>query len=382
MANGNPGPGLQLRSLIRDNGELELSLVTVETPEPGPDEIVLRMEAAPLNPSDQGLLLGAADPATARAVGSPDAPKTILTVPPHLLPAMAGRIGQSMPVGIEGAGIVVQAGTSPAAQALLGRTVATMAGGAYSQYRTVKLAECLPLPEGTSPWDAASCFVNPLTALGMVETMRLEGHKALVHTAAASNLGQMLNRICLKDGIGLVNVVRSQAQADLLRGQGATHVCDISQESFKADLLAAVTATGATLGFDAIGGGPLAGQILRAMEDAANQAASNLPYSRYGTNQHKQVYIYGRLDTRPTELKRDFGFAWGVGGWLLMPFMARLTQADLIRLQTRVASELTTTFASHYTSEISMSGILRPDAIAVFSRRATGEKFLVNPLLG
>jgi len=253
-----------------------------------------------------------------------------------------------------------------------------MIGGAmYAQYRCLKVGECLPLPEGTTPAEGASCFVNPLTALGMTETMRREGHKALVHTAAASNLGQMLNKICLKDGIALVNIVRSQEQAEILRNIGARYVVDSTSPSFMDELTDALVETGATIAFDAIGGGRLAGQILTGMEAAANKTAK--VYSRYGTNVHKQVYIYGGLDTRPTELVRSFGMAWGIGGWLLFPFLMKIGQADAARLRQRVVDELKTTFASHYTRVVSLQEALDPENIAVYARRATGEKFLINP---
>jgi NADPH:quinone reductase-like Zn-dependent oxidoreductase len=282
-----------------------------------------------------------------------------------------------MPVGNEGAGVVAAAGASPEAQALLGETVAIIGGAMYARYRAVKARDALKLPPGTSPEAGASCFVNPLTALGMVETMRLEQHKALVHTAAASNLGQMLNRICVQDGIGLVNIVRSTAQAEILRGLGARYVCDSSTPGFLADLTEAIAATGATLAFDAIGGGKLAGQILGAMETAANRNAA--VYSRYGSAVHKQVYIYGGLDTRPTELGRNYGMAWGVGGWLLTPFLQRIGREGAERLRARVVAELHTTFASHYTKRLSLTEALQPHAVAAYARRATGEKYLIVP---
>ena len=374
---GDGKTGLQLRSLIKKSGELEVSLLNVATPEPGPDEVVVRVEATPINPSDLGLLIGAADMSTAKASGTRDAPVITAQVPEAGMRAMAGRLDESMPVGNEGAGVVIATGSSDAAKALMGRTVAMIGGAMYAQYRCLKVGECLPLPEGTTPAEGASCFVNPLTALGMTETMRREGHKALVHTAAASNLGQMLNKICLKDGIALVNIVRSQEQAEILRNIGARHVLDSTAPAFMDELTAALVETGATIAFDAIGGGRLAGQILTGMEAAANKTAK--VYSRYGTNVHKQVYIYGGLDTRPTELVRSFGMAWGIGGWLLFPFLMKIGQADAARLRQRVVDELKTTFASHYTRVVSLQEALDPENIAVYARRATGEKFLINP---
>jgi NADPH2:quinone reductase len=293
---------------------------------------------------------------------------------------MAGRVDQSMPVGNEGAGVVVGAGLSNEARALLGRTVAIFGGAMYSQYRCIKAAQCLPLPEGTTPAEGASCFVNPLTSLGMVETMRREGHTALVHTAAASNLGQMLNRICIADKVGLVNIVRTQQQENLLRAIGATHVCNSSAPAFARDLTEALVATGATLAFDAIGGGRLAGQILACMEAALTRSSTE--YTRYGSAIHKQVYIYGALDTGPTVVNRGFGFAWGIGGWLLWPFLQKIGPAAAQILRERVASELKTTFASHYTKEVSLAAALQLDEIAVYGRRATGEKYLINPNKG
>jgi NADPH:quinone reductase-like Zn-dependent oxidoreductase len=372
--------GLQLRSLIKKSGELEISLLNVPTPEPKPDEVVVRVEATPINPSDLGLLTGAADLSTAKVSGTKDAPVITAKVPEAAMKSMAGRLDESMPVGNEGAGVVIATGSSDAAKALMGKTVSIIGGAMYAQYRTLRVNECMPLPAGTTAADGASWFVNPLTALGMTETMRREGHKALVHTAAASNLGQMLNKICLKDGIGLVNIVRSQEQADLLRRLGAKHVVDSSLPSFMEDLTQALTETGATIAFDAIGGGKLAGQILTAMEVAINKTAK--VYSRYGSNVHKQVYIYGGLDTRPVELSRAFGMAWSVGGWLLFPFLMKIGPVDGQKLRERVVSELKTTFASHYTKVVSLQEALELSNLAVYAKRATGEKFLINPNKG
>jgi NADPH:quinone reductase-like Zn-dependent oxidoreductase len=372
--------GLELRSLIKKSGELELSLASVPTPEPSADEVLVRVEASPINPSDLGLLVGAADMSTAKASGTGDAAVVTAKVPDGAMRAMAGRLDESMPVGNEGAGVVIKVGSSDAAQALLGRTVAMIGGAMYAQYRCLRAKDVLPLPPGTTPAEGASCFVNPLTSLGMVETMRREGHKALVHTAAASNLGQMLNKICLKDGVGLVNIVRSSEQADILRKLGAKHIVDSSTPTFMDDLTNALVETGATLAFDAIGGGRLVGQILTCMEIAANKTAK--VYSRYGSSVHKQVYIYGGLDMRPTELVRSFGMAWGIGGWLLFPFLQKIGPADGARLRQRVVDELKTTFASHYTKEVSLQEALQLQNIAVYGKRATGEKYLINPNKG
>lgn len=369
--------GLQLRSLVKATGELELSLISVATPAPGPDDVVVRIEATPINPSDIGLLFGAADLSSAKASVTESGPMVTMRIPERAMGGMAARVGQSMVVGNEGAGVVVAAGDSPTAQALMGKTVAVLGGAMYAQYRTIKAEQCLVLPEGATAADGASCFVNPLTALGMVETMRREGHKALVHTAAASNLGQMLNKICTKDQIGLVNIVRKPEQAALLSGLGALHVCDASAPTFMADLTQALVETGATIAFDATGGGKLAGQILSCMEAALNRTATE--YSRYGSTTLKQVYIYGGLDTGPTEFVRNFGFAWSMGGWLLFPFLQRLGEPAVQVLKQRVAAELKTTFASTYSQEISLAEALHLDAIAVYGQRATGTKYLINP---
>ena len=377
MAAQDHSEGLQLRSLVKSDGHLELSLARVPVEAPEADQVVVQIGGSPLNPSDLGLLLGPADMSTAVLSGTSDSPVVTAEIPKAFMRAMAARLDESMPVGNEGAGVVVNAGSSPQAQALLGKTVAILGGAMYAQYRTMKAADCLILPQGATAADGASCFVNPLTALGMVGTMRLEGHTALVHTAAASNLGQMLNKICIKDGISLVNIVRSPEQAAILKEIGAAHICDSSAPTFMENLIDALAATGATLAFDAIGGGKLAGQILNAMEIAINRTAK--VYSRYGSTVHKQVYIYGGLDISPTEFNRGFGMAWGVGGWLLTPFLIKVGPAEGQKMRERVAAELKTTFASHYTQEISLVEALQPDIIAAYNRRATGEKYLINP---
>ena len=377
MALDIPRTALQLRSLVKSSGELELSLAEQPIPAVADNEVLVRIEAAPLNPSDLGLLFGTADLETAVAGGTAELPLLTARIPEAGMRAMAARLDESMPVGNEGAGVVVDAGQSPAAQALLGKTVAVLGGAMYAQFRAVPVDQCLLLPDDATPADGASSFVNPLTALGMVETMKREGHTALVHTAAASNLGQMLQRICLADGIGLVNIVRKPEQVALLKAMGATHVCDASAPSFLADLTDALAATGATLAFDATGGGPLAGQILSCMETAIARTAK--VYNRYGSSTHKQVYLYGGLDTRPTTFNRSFGMAWGLGGWLLFPFLQKIGPAAAQVLKQRVAAELKTTFASRYAGELSLTEVLSPAAIARYNQRATGEKFLIRP---
>jgi NADPH2:quinone reductase len=298
-------------------------------------------------------------------------------IPPATIATLAARLGDSLPVGNEGAGTVLAAGTSNGAQSLLGKTVGVVGGAMYSQYRCVPVSQCLDLPDGVTAAEGASWFVNPMTVLGLVGTMRLEGHSALVHTAAASNLGQMLNRLCLADGVGLVNIVRSVEQEQLLRSAGAEHVCNSTAAGFMDDLTAAIAATGATIAFDAVGGGRLASQILSCMEAALLASASE--YSRYGSATHKQVYVYGNLDRGPTELDRTFGMAWGVGGWLLVPYLARVGGEELERMRQRVAVEITTTFASSYTRQVSLVDALSADAIMGYAKQATGEKYLVMP---
>lgn len=369
--------GLQLRSKVKDDNTLELSLEEVVFPQPGPGEVLVRIEATPINPSDIALLVGPADLATARVGGTPERPVLTADIPPNLMRMVAGRIDQSLPVGNEGAGVVVAAGDSGAAQALLGKTVGVAGGEMFAQYRCVDAAQCLPLREGTTAAQGASCFVNPMTALGMVETMRMEGHTALVHTAAASNLGQMLNRICIADGIDLVNIVRKPEQEAILRDLGATFILNSSADTFMDDLTEALAATGATLAFDAIGGGKLAGQILTCMEAVAARSLS--AYNRYGSDVFKQVYIYGGLDRSPTTLNRNFGFAWSLGGWLLTNFLRKAGMERVVAMRERVAAEITTTFASHYTREVSLAEALSLEALGVYGRQATGEKFLINP---
>jgi NADPH2:quinone reductase len=371
---------LQLRSLAKKSGEMELSLVTTSIPKPDADEVIVRIDAAPINPSDLGLLLANADWSQAKLSGTAQQPAVTTPISGNAVQAMAARIDIPMPVGNEGAGLVIEGGSSEAAQALVGKTVAVLGGAMYSQYRCVKVNQCLVLPEGASAADGASCFVNPLTALGMIGTMRREGHKALVHTAAASNLGQMLNRLCLADHIGLVNIVRKQEQEDILKAAGAVHVCRTDSATFLKDLTDALVASGATIGFDAIGGGPLAGQILGCMEAAVNRSAT--VYSRYGSTTHKQVYLYGSLDMSQTVLNRNYGMAWGIGGWLLTPYIEKIGPLAFQELKERVARELKTTFASHYSKEISLAEALQPDIIAAYSKRATGEKYLINPNKG
>jgi NADPH2:quinone reductase len=377
MTQPDPQRTLELRSKIHASGQLELSLAEAELPPLGDGDVLVRVEASPINPSDLGLLFGPADMTTAKLSGTAARPVVTADVPGELMVGVAARVDQSLPVGNEAGGVVIAAGGSDAAQQLLGKTVGIIGGGMYTQYRVLPAMMCLPLPDGTTPAEGASCFVNPLTSLGMVETMKREGHSALAHTAAASNLGQMLQKLCLADGIELVNVVRRPEQAELLRGLGARWVCDSSQPSFKEDLTDALAATGATIAFDATGGGKLASQLLTCMEIAANRSAGE--YSRYGSETHKQVYVYGSLDRSPTILNRAFGMAWGIGGWLLTPFLKQVGFETGQALRQRVAAEIKTTFASTYSHEVTLAGALQPDAIAAYGRQGTGNKFLITP---
>jgi NADPH:quinone reductase-like Zn-dependent oxidoreductase len=374
-----PDTGLELRSTVSDDGHVTLAVRRTDVAAPAPDEVVVRVDAAPINPSDLGMLFAMADLDAAESVVVDDLPAVRAPISERVLRAMSRRVGTPMPAGNEGGGTVVAAGDSPEAQALAGRVVGFLSGNAYAEYRTVKVAQCLPMADGTDPVDAAAAFVNPLTALGMVETMRRDGHTALVHTVGASNLGLMLNRICIDDGVDLVNIVRRPEHVALLREAGAAHVVDSSEESFRDDLIEALRATGATIAFDAIGGGEMAGTLLSCMERVASE---HDPFSRYGSAVMKQVYIYGGLDRGPTMLRRDFGMTWSVGGWLLAPFLMQLGQEGADRLRQRVADEITTTFASTYGMRLSLIDAVDPDLVRRFARMATGDKALVTPRAG
>ncbi len=365
----------ELRTRITAEGKLVMSLETVPMPKPKDDEVLIRVEASPINPSDLGLLIGPADVATLQVGGTDEFPVVTMNVPENMMKVVSARVDLSLPAGNEGAGIVVAAGAN--AESLIGKTVGVAGGGMYSQYRCVAASNCLVMHEGTTPAEGASCFVNPLTALGMVETMKLENHTGLVHTAAASNLGQMLVKICLNDDVPLVNIVRRSEHVELLKSLGARYVCNSSESDFMEELIQALVETGATLGFDATGGGKLTGQILTAMEVAANKTAGE--FSRYGSTIHKQVYIYGGLDRNPTVLNRAFGMAWGIGGWLLTPFIQRVGGEKFEELRQRVADEIKTTFASHYTKEVSLAEALQAESVNVYAKQATGEKYLINP---
>jgi NADPH:quinone reductase len=372
-----PATNLMMLTLVKPEGQLEISLVRKPMPTPKDHEVLVKILATPINPSDLGLLVGGADMSTARASERDGLPVVTADVLPAGMRAMAGRVGEALPLGNEGCGTVVQAGASPEAQALMGKTVALIGGEIYAEYRCLPAAMCMVLPDGTDAKDGASCFVNPLTSLAFTEVMKNEGHSAIVHTAAASNLGQMLVKICAKDGIPLVNIVRSDAQVALLKGIGATHIVDSSSESFLTDLTAALVETGATIGFDAIGGGKLAGQILGCMEAAAAKRATS--YSRYGTDVFKQVYIYGALDVGPSVLNRNFGLTWALSGFLLTPFLQKAGMETNMRMRKRVVDELTTTFKSHYSHEISLTDALNLDVLMAYNAKRTGEKYLIRP---
>jgi len=371
----------EIRSTVTSEGDITISIVNVAMPVPKDHEVLIKVEAAPINPSDLALLTTfAADLDSLTLTGSGDDTVASMKVRPALMGAMKPRLDQAMQAGNEGSGVIVAAGANPEAQALIGKTVGVAGGAMYAQYRCVAAQSCLVMDEGTTSAEAASSFVNPLTALAFVETMKMENHSALVNTAAASNLGQMLVKICKDDGIPLVNIVRKAEQVEVLKSLGAEYVCNTSDESFMKDLVAALIATGATLAFDATGGGnggKLPGQILAAMEIAANKTAKE--YSRYGSDIYKQVYIYGGLDQSPTILNRSFGMQWGLGGWLLTPMIGRIGMERFGQMRARVAKEINTTFASHYTQEISFEEMLQPEVIKAFAKQATGEKFLVVP---
>ena len=372
-----PATALELRSTLTDDGVVTMGIRETDVVAPTDDQVVVRVDAAPINPSDLGMMLGGGDAREARAAGDDTHAAVSVPLTEAAAAAQRARLGKPMPIGNEGGGVVVAAGSSPQAQALLGKTVGFLSGNAYAQYRTLHASQCLVMADGTDPADAAAAFVNPLTALGMVETMRMEGHTALVHTVGASNLGLMLNRICLDDGVGLVNIVRKPEHVEQLRALGAEHVVDSSADSFGDDLTDALRSTGATIAFDAIGGGDLAGILLSKMEKVAGEQAGE--FSRYGSDTHKQVYIYGGLDRGPTTLRRDFGMSWGLGGWLLTPFLMKIGQEAADRLRRRVADEITTTFASSYGTRLSLAEAVDPEQVKRYAMMATGDKALITP---
>lgn len=369
----------EIRSTVTGDGNVEISIAKVDIPTPADDEVLIEIYAAPINPSDLALLTTfGGDVSNIKISGSGDNTVASMSVHPAVMRSMKSRVGQSMPVGNEGAGVVVDAGIN--AKSLIGKTVGLAGGAMYSQYKCAPAVNCLVMGDGIAPSEAASSFVNPMTALSFVETMKMENHSAIVHTAAASNLGQMLVKVCRSEDIPLVNIVRKKEQVDILKNIGAKYICNTNESDFMESLVGALTETGATLGFDATGGGnngELAGQILAAMEVAANNASGE--YSRYGSETYKQVYIYGGLDPSPTILKRSYGMSWGLGGWLLTPMLGKIGMEKFQEMRARISEEIKTTFASEYSQEISFEEMLQPEIINSYVKQKTGSKFLVNP---
>jgi len=369
----------QLFSTVSSDGQLTLELKQVDVPEPKDQEVIVKVEMAPINPSDMWPMFALADLSQASLTYNQD--KKALTAPifPGMVKNLRTRLDQACPVGNEAAGIVVAAGASDEAQALMGKRVAVLSSSTFAEYTCAPVQMCLPHAQSTTAQQACSSFVNPLTALCMVETMRKEGHTALVHTAAASNLGQMLNRICIADGVELVNIVRKQEQVDILKALGAKHIVNSSTESYFKDLYTAIEATGATLAFDATGGGQMASDILTAMEAVLTKDTTGL--NTYGAPQHKQIYLYGGLDPSPTTLNRSYGMSWGVGGWLLMRTLSTLEPSRVMELNMRVAAEINSTFASPYAAELSFEQAMTPEMILKYNAKKTGKKYFLNPTL-
>lgn len=370
-----PLRSLQIRSKVNDDATIRISLEPVEITEPSGNEVVVRVEAAPVNPSDLGLMLGGVPADTFTPCGDGEMPALCAPIPEGTFARLQNRVGQSLPVGLEGMGTVLAAG--PDASNLLGKKVSMFGSGIYSQYQKMSADSCLVLPDDVNPESGAAAFANPVTALAMVDTMHREGHTAMVHTAAASNLGQMMVRICKADGIALVNIVRSEEQVRILKDLGAEFVCNSSLPSFTEDLIEAIRETGATLAFDAVGGGDLASQILSAMEKAVNQG--NKPYSRYGSDVYKHVYVYGGLDPSPLVLHKDFGLAWGLSGWLVTTVLAKIGPEAADLLKARVLRELDTTFASKFGQSVGLIGLFEPEKLVAAGARSTGGKFLIEP---
>jgi NADPH:quinone reductase len=368
-----PTPARQIVSTLNADATMTIEVAEAALPDPGPRAVIVAVEAAPINPSDIAGLYG---PALLAEADYSDG-KIVAAVPAAAMKAQAGRIGQPTVFGNEGAGTVIAAGSDPAAQALLGKRVACWpGGGTFASHVAVPLGACIALPDSASIENASASFVNPVTALGFVETMRAKGYHALVQTAAASNLGQMLVRICEEDNIALVNIVRKPEQVALLKGLGAQWVLDSSQPDFDAALVAAIAETQAYCGFDAIGGGDMAGRVIAAMERAASQSG---PFSRYGSAQRKHLFVYGRLDLSPMVIPPSIGFSWDMSAWLLFPFLDEIGPAASRALSERVIAGIDTTFASHFSQRLSLAGVLERDAALAINARRTGEKALILP---
>ena len=369
----------EMRSKVTKEGYMEISIIETQIPKPKGNEVLIKIEAAPINPSDLGRLLShAADLSDINTMEGNQPTLIKIKLKEKLISPLKPRLDQSLSLGNEGAGVVVDAG--PEAKEMIGKTVGLAGGGMYCQYRCMPANNCLLMDDQTSPEEAASSFVNPMTALGFIETMKLEGHEALIHTAASSNLGQMLIKICKTDSVPLINIVRNSSQIELLKNVGANFVCSTSDKSFEEDLFTSIKETGATLAFDATGGGnegKLAGQILSAMERAI--LSSSKEYKIYGSDTHKQVYIYGGLDRSPTILNRSYGMSWSIGGWLLMPMINKFGMEKFQKMRERVAREIKTTFASKYHKHISLEQALQPDIIRAYAAQSTGKKYLITP---
>ncbi|MCH1568874.1 MAG: zinc-binding dehydrogenase [Alphaproteobacteria bacterium] len=368
----------QIVSTATAKGELVLSIIENDMPTPNDDEVVVEMEAAPINPSDMFPLLGFADYSKGKLVTEGNEQKMIAPVPEQFVDAMRARLDQTLPVGNEGAGRVIAAGAN--AKHLEGKLVSLVTGQCYQQFVKAPAFMCLPHKDDTTANEAASSYVNPLTALGFIETLKAEGHKAMVHTAAASNLGQMVLKLCQQEGIDIICVIRSDEQAKILKDLGAKYIVDSTADDFNAQLVDAMADTEATLGFDAIGAGDMADTLLSSMERALSRNASGL--NTYGSDQHKQVYIYGRLAQGAVTLGQSYGMHWGLGGWLLTPFLQKAGLEKLAEMQTRVADEIKTTFASHITDELTLSEAIDPENIARYMPKKTGEKYLIKPQKG
>lgn len=364
--------GKQLFTTLDADGTLTVAIEDVTFPDPTGNQVLVKMEAAPINPSDLAILVGGADLENARYSKG----KFVATVPEPINAGSKSRHGMKLPAGNEGAGTVVAAGDSDTAKALVGQRVSCVPGNAYSQYCIADAAMCLPLGDHSAE-DGASAFVNPMTALGFAENARMDGQDAILHTVGASNLGQMLTRICKEDGIGLVNIVRKDSQAELLQGIGATHVVNSSDDGFMDQLTTAIEDTGAFYGFDPIGGGQSVDTAFKAMERVAVSRMTE--YSRYGSNQQKRMFIYGRLDMGPTTLSPSYGFGWTLSGWLLFPFLQSVGNETVARMRKRVRDNLTTTFASHYKTRVNLDEMLTKAAATDYRTMKTGEKYLVTP---